>query len=307
MIVEGVFEKHKDNVIVTELPIGMPGRSPAQYKSWLEKSISGSFADTKGKNIQPIATKYDDLCTNTDVKFILYDVKNPSIESLRLRKTFVINMVYLDYKDRPVKYTDIQHYIKEWYKQRIPYYYKRKDVMISELKKNINHCKNKIKLIESYLLGLDKGEIAGKSLVIIKRKKENIYKQLDNLSIPHYIYDNAKLSNIDQDDIIKHKNKIKVLSQQLHSLENTSPQQMYKQDLLDFLQEYKKRYNLSNKNTNNYQDLVKVTNNQPIIIKKIQQQPKDKIILKNKNIVPSKIRKPIPNGIIPTIKNTNKK
>lgn len=213
----------KGNINITELPIG---KSPKKYKEQLEKWIE-----------EKKLTTYDDNCVGNTAGFTLYGFKDePTINNLRLKKTYgMSNMVLLDETNKPVRYDTAFDIMESFYVQRLRIYQLRKDYIISAIQKKIINLGYKIRFIQAIL---------NKQIKVKNVKKTIVYQIMDQLQIPHEIYDNAKLTHLSEEDIIRFKQEIVENEQNLIDVQQKTIEAMWLQDLDDFEKAYRSHYSI---------------------------------------------------------------
>ena len=265
MITEGRFkvETHgktktkdgKTKILIDELPIGV---SQSSYKKWLEKQMMDK-KDKDGKPKKPLLTDYDNKSKHDTVKFILYGVERPSILKLKLRRTYgMTNMVFLDSNGKPMRFDNIQDYMEAWYTLRLPYYLIRKSSMISTIEEKIREKHNKSLLIRAVLDGFDQGAIPGKTVIIQRKKRSEVFTQMDLMNISHDAYTKARLSNLDEEDIIKLQEDIRKLEEEKNRIIHIEPGQLWLIDLEEFEKIYMRKYKMKPKEPIYYTGFLEV-------------------------------------------------
>jgi hypothetical protein len=258
MITEGRFEvttkgrSTKPVVVIDELPIGT---SQNAYKEWLEKQILDT-KDESGKAKKPLLKDFDNKSKHDTVYFVLYGLEESVIKKLqgpngheygmkklKLRRTFgMTNMVFQEGPGKMLRFDNIQDFMEAWYARRMPYYELRKQNTIADIDEKIRFKRNKARLIRAVLDGFDHGYIPGKTIIVQRKKRSEIYAQMDEIGITHDAYNNARLSNLDEDDIGKLEHEISGLEQERSNLANTEPGQLWLNDLEEFEKQYFKHY-----------------------------------------------------------------
>lgn len=221
---------HRDlsgTVFITELPIG---RWPQTYHKWLELLV-------EEKKI----TGFRDLSIDNKVYFEIYGFQDTiNYRTLRLKRTMgMSNMVLLDEINRPVRYDTSFDILESFYTRRLPVYQKRKDYVIQNLTNEITTMNHKIRFIQA---------VINKEILIINRKKATIYEALDNLGIPHEIYDKSMNHHLSEDDIQDLINKIAEKEALRLSIQQTTLEQMWIKELDEFEEVYRSVYNLKKPN-----------------------------------------------------------
>lgn len=210
-------------IIVTELPLG---RWPLSYRKWLEEL-------EEEKKI----TGYRDLCGDNVVYFEIQGFKEPpSYRTLKLRRTMgMSNMVLLDEGGQPVRYDTAFDILEAFYARRLPVYQRRKDYILQHLAEEIVTMRHKIAFIQAVING---------QIHIINRKIAAIRVEMDQLGIPHEIYEGSKTRHLSEDDIAAFMDQIAAKEQERVVIEQTTPAQMWLRDLDEFEEEYRTVFGL---------------------------------------------------------------
>jgi len=231
MVTMGIFEKiNKNEIYVSEIPIG---KSFDQYKAFLELLV-------EKKELK----KYTPDCSKNDARFTLYGFKQePTHESLGLIKSYSLtNMVMLDEQDRRTKYNTPNEVLEKWVEWRLPFYQKRKDYMLKKFVEDIKIKQDKIKFISCVIDGIENGYIPGRNIIIIKNKKDVVYSQMDALEIPRINLKGTGSDKYTLEDIQALQNKINDMCAKYKHLEQLKIEQLFINDLNEFIQKYLKEY-----------------------------------------------------------------
>jgi DNA topoisomerase-2 len=218
MITKGKYRYNsKGDIIITEIPIGVWIN---RYKQFLEK-----LRDEK------IISSFRNLSKDNQPRFELsVDKKKFPIKSLKLERSFgLTNMVMLDLNNIPKKFKSIENILEEFFKIRLPFYYKRKDYQILEFNKIINHLQHKFNFISL---------IISNKIVIYNKKKSEILEQMKTHSIPEDLLSNLRVSALTKDELSDLESQINEYKQNLTILTNTSPESMWINDLEEFQDKY---------------------------------------------------------------------
>ena len=180
---KGIYELHKNKIIIRELPIGV-WSDP--YKIFLESII----IDPKNKLSKQILKYYNTYCTDTKVHFELF-IDDSIIEKLdvqdqngmtKLEKTLKLcsiinlsNMVLYDKDSKIKRYSNVNDIITEFCSVRLEYYSKRKDYIREELEEKISMLEYKIKFINEFM---------NETIKIIRVKKKDVIEQLKGKQYP---------------------------------------------------------------------------------------------------------------------------
>jgi DNA topoisomerase-2 len=151
-ISSGIYkiDKEKDKIIISELPIKLPISS---YKEQLENMIE-----------EGLIKSYINYSSDVDVHFeikvsdmeLINKLENEIDEHgltglskfLKLHKTLKIsNMTLYDENLKLKTYETIEEICESFYKLRLPYFQKRKDLLLNKIKNEIDNLENQIKFI----------------------------------------------------------------------------------------------------------------------------------------------------------------
>ena len=228
MTTMGIFEKVGNNVIVTEIPIG---KSYVQYAEFLETLKE----EKKIKHYEPD-------CINDDAKYTIYGCKfEPTLDSLSLVKSYSLtNLVLLDENNKRCKFTDPNDMLVKWCEWRLPFYQKRKDKMLNNIKKEIEDKLLKIKFINAVIEGTKRGFVSGETVVVMNIPKDDVYKQMSVMNIPDEVFDKTKLPQCTLTKIQEAQAAIQKLYEEYNQLNNTSIKQLFIHDLTKFTDKYLK-------------------------------------------------------------------
>jgi len=208
MVTRGVYEVKDDKIIVTELPIR---RYIYPYKLWLDKMVT----------LKKI--RYNNYSTADTVRFEIKGMDNISYTSLRLIRSFGLsNMVLLDDDNKPKRYNSVVDILEEFYRRRLIYYGKRKELMLDRLKKKIKDIEDIVKLFELIVDG---------KLVIINEPYEVVKSRLIECSIDYKILDKIKLSNCSREEINRRLEELNTLKLEMDRLYNITPETLWLRDL----------------------------------------------------------------------------
>ena len=210
-------------IIITELPIG---RVPLKYRKWLEQL-------QEDKKI----TDVRDLCTDNTVRFEITGFQDANYRSLKLRRTIgMSNMVLLDEQDKPVRYDTAYDICEAFTLRRLPVYQDRKNYILQNLAKEVQTLHYKIRFIRA---------VIDKELIIVNTKIAVIREGLTQLGIPHEIYENSKIRNLSEDDILKLQQDITNKEQEYQVMAATSSEQLWLSDLDDLDRSYRAYYKIT--------------------------------------------------------------
>lgn len=230
-IVKKAKDKKKGNNLttITELPIGL---WTFKYKSWLDELVLEK-TKVKNKTVKKLPS-YTSQSGPEDVYFELTDFNNPNATTLHLKTTYSLNnMILLNDDHLPVRFESINNILEYFYEKRLPYYSTRKDTMTKSLQEDIVRMGEEIAFILA---------IVEKRLKIRNVPKDEVLRNMKELSLNEKFYAEAKMSNISKDEVENILAKRAEKAEYLERLTNTSPEQFWMDDLCEFENEYTKRY-----------------------------------------------------------------
>jgi DNA topoisomerase-2 len=224
MVTQGVFTSEivsgrrgeMTKVHITELPLR---RWTNSYTQWLEQLASK-------KNIRD----FQNHCTITSVDITVLDFEKPTIERLRLKKSFGLsNMILLDEGGYPQRFRSAADIMEAFYQARLPWYEKRKQHQVGVLRKEIERLRAKIHFIDA----VNSGE-----LVIRERSTQDVKAQMARLRIPDELFEHVTVASLAKDKLAELSAKLAELSEKLKTYETRSPGQLWLADLDDFEKAY---------------------------------------------------------------------
>ena len=257
---KGLYEIIDDTTItINELPIG---KWTDDYKSFLETLLYDKATETKS-NKQYLV----DFSNNSTEKVVNYTLKlkkddlstlkhNKDIENvfklIDCKNTNYSNMHLYNNKGVICKYDGVEEIMNEFYLIRLVYYAKRKEYMLKSMKKELDVYTAKIRFIEEFISG---------EINILQKEDEEIEQMLVDRNYPKFS------SNSNEDEIDSENNdsfsydyllnmKIKSLTKKkidelkklyenklalYNDLESKSDKDLWKDDLLKFLEVYRKK------------------------------------------------------------------
>jgi DNA topoisomerase-2 len=229
----------KSKIVITEIPIG---RSIRKYKEFLDK-----LREDK------IITKYDNYSTPDKPHFEVYGMENPSLKSLRLNKSYgMSNMVLLDDNDKPNKYNNTEVMLETFYSIRLGYYHKRKAYILQNIIETIATMNMKIKFILAVIKGnemlktrqnvTDEQANEQGAVLTIGRKKADIVIQMERCNIDIELLKKVTFHHCTEEEVQSLKDEILKIEEDRKLKEETTPEQMWLNDLEDFVKAYCKYY-----------------------------------------------------------------
>lgn len=238
----GKIEKDKkDNVVVTELPVGLSTRDFVDYLETLkeEKKIAN----------------YKNYCTPKIINFVITENEDEMIcneKNLKLTKTFrTTNMVLFNENDKLKRYNTVEEIIDDFCNVRFKYYILRKKKQLQNLEREINLLGNKkrflsevrdgvIKLFEEVKNKKSSRSKADIESELEEKKYDKIYEGNDNEeSKSGYDYLlRLQISSITLEKIEKLENDIENRISERDKLVSTSEKQLWLNDLEEFEKVY---------------------------------------------------------------------
>lgn len=172
--VSGKIERINDTtLLITELPIR---KWTQDYKMFLEGML---VASSKGAN--PDIKDFKENHTDTTVSFTIIAEKEnidhwETLPKGGLYAKFklstslsTLNMNLFDTENRIIKYATPEDILKEFYKLRLEYYVKRKELLVKKLQEEQRMLSNKARFVE---------EVCSGSLIVSNRKKVELLHDL---------------------------------------------------------------------------------------------------------------------------------
>jgi len=252
-LIKGKYKIEKNQVHITELPIGLWTQDYIEYLA--------SLLDKKNQS-EKIIVDFNDISNDTmiDIKVIFQagkvnDLYNDKIdENINGLEKFLklynyqtlTNMHLFDYNDKLKKYENVREIIDDYYVKRLELYNKRKEYQLKILRDELIILSNKARFIQENLddiIDLRKKSNLENENKLMERKYdkiENSYKYL--LKLP---MDSVSLENFEK--LMKETAEKEYLIKKLESLTNID---LWLEELLileNNYKEYKKmRYNIQN-------------------------------------------------------------
>lgn len=228
MKITGVFKVESNGIIIiSELPIG---RAPFAYQKWLEDLVD----EKKIKDFR-------NLCGKDKIYFEIHGFQGtPTHKNLHLETNKGLsNMVLLDENDKPVKYDDANQIMVKFYELRLPYYQKRKNIMIKKIEDDIITLNYKIVFFTEIAIN--------KTINVVGINRATVHSAMDAIGVPREIYTRGGLTNISIEGIQELNNEIAKKQQEKYDLEQISIQQMMLTDLDEFERVYRREFKIKDK------------------------------------------------------------
>lgn len=224
-ITNGVVQKTKSGVEVSELPIGL-------WTSKFADLCDDLKSDKKLKSVSNYSTpKSTHFVLKEEGKFVA------DVSSLKLHSyLYTSNLVAFDDIGKLNKYDTVSDILDNFCKVRYEYYTKRKIYMLNNLKKELRHMGNKERFIS---------EVINDELEIMKVKEENLIKELEKRgydkeddSYEYLLRLQVRVFTVEKVSAIK--NDIKSIKQKIDNIKKTSEAKMWSKELDEFETAYTK-------------------------------------------------------------------
>lgn len=237
----GCAEIHRDgSYTVTCLPSGMWNKK--YYKKLMAWVLDGTITD------------FESDCTATRTHFLVRGMKAVDeagkprglcISDLHITRSEELTSITLKAPDGfPEEYANVRTVMETFYTTRLSYFVPRKESMLQDMKVKIQKYEDQIK----YITACNTGELEFrtpddkpiKRPAVISRIKEL------NLKVGFYLgsdgYKKISHSDCDEDGIAKLRAKVDKLQGEINALNSKTPEDMWREDLLDLKREYEKIY-----------------------------------------------------------------
>jgi DNA topoisomerase-2 len=166
-----------------------------------------------------------------EIKISVPGFSNPSTKRLHLRSSVGLNnMVLLDEKLLPMKKETIEEWLETFYQFRLPFYGKRRDLLIQQQVDKIIQAEEKKAFIHA---------VIKKELIISNQTKQAIEESCKKLKLnPKYMQ--LSMSSQTQDEIIDLNTLIEKLQKEKARLEACTSNDLWRNDIYSFLTVYRK-------------------------------------------------------------------
>ncbi|QTF49396.1 topoisomerase II [Acanthamoeba polyphaga mimivirus] len=226
-------------------------KNPALAKK-SQKSVTAKVA--KKNPVASAIKTYSEDCTDIRISFTIVFhpgkldtlIKSGKLDTgLKLVKPLnLTNMHLFNEKGKIKKYDTYGAILRNFVKVRLNLYQKRKDYLLGKWKKEMDILKWKVKFIEYVIEG---------KIVIFKngksKKKEEVLKALEDLKFPKFIVGNESspsygyitsigLFNLTLEEVEKLKKQLADKKQELAILEAKSPEEIWEEELDEFVEAY---------------------------------------------------------------------
>jgi DNA topoisomerase-2 len=227
----GICSIEKDKIIITELPIKL---WTSVYKETLDEFIEDGIiksyinysSDTEIHfELKPIDIDYIIKLNESNDEFNLNKLK----KLLKLYKTIKLsNLTLYDQNLKLKTYNDVNEICESFYKFRLPYFEKRRELLIKNINDEIILLNNQINFINlvksnSKIFNLDNN-------LLIKMLEDNKIKKYNN-SFDYLL--NMNFRQLSYENLSKLENKIKELKKEKKELENSNGKELWLNNLND--------------------------------------------------------------------------
>jgi len=235
--IEKKMVRNSQKITVTELPIYL----------WIDKFKESVEDLVEEKKIKGYKNNSSDVVINFEIDEIKDSEFECNEESLGLVTTLSTNNMVLFNKDGEItKYDSVFDILDEFCKVRYDYYVKRKEYIIKDLTHQVTVLKNKMKFLE---------EVMNETLEIKDKDETELYKDLDKkgyykvtdceddekLSSYRYLL-NMNIRSFTKQKLESLKKEIDKIDEELEKTKNTSPSDMWSNELSELDAEYNKLY-----------------------------------------------------------------
>jgi len=216
-LVEGVWKVDKDNVVITELPVGT---WTSDFRESLEKLL------TTG-----VIKDFNDTSTDTDilVKIKLGTGGVPAIEKLMVDKLKLTNMHAFDSKGVIKKYDSPNEILKEFCSVRLDLYAKRKDYLLKTLRDKLPYHENVVRFIKQQCQPTPVPDLRRKSPEECDSLLES--QTFAKISDKYDYLMDLPIKSLTLKHALKHENDLETLKKNIAELEAQTPRNMWLREL----------------------------------------------------------------------------
>jgi DNA topoisomerase-2 len=219
-----------DKITITELPIKM---WTSNYKEILEEMVSENLIKSYLNYSSDTEVHFEIKVVNLEqINKLNNEVDEHKLNSLlkffKLYKTIKLsNLTLYDENLKLKTYNNVEEICESFYKFRLPYFEKRKEVLISKFKSNLELLDNQIKFIN----------LVKQNTKIFNLDEKNIINFLTKNNIKKYddSYDyliNMSFKQLSQDNLNKLSIKVKEIKNKKNVLESKTPKDLWLDDLI---------------------------------------------------------------------------
>jgi DNA topoisomerase-2 len=217
-IVKGVWKVDKNEMTITELPVGT---WTSDFREWLDKLVSdGAIKD------------YSDTSTDTEVhiKVKLAQTAEP-VEKLLVDKLKLTNMHAFNSKCVIHKYDSPNEILKEFADVRLNLYSKRREYLLKTLRDKLPYHENVVRFIRQQCHASPRPDIRRKTIEECEAllAGENFIKIKDSYD---YLLD-LPIKSLTLKNAQKHEKDLEDLKNKIVEIEKTTPKQMWLTELTE--------------------------------------------------------------------------
>uniref|UniRef100_A0A6C0KGZ7 DNA topoisomerase (ATP-hydrolyzing) n=1 Tax=viral metagenome TaxID=1070528 RepID=A0A6C0KGZ7_9ZZZZ len=228
------------STVVTELPISL----------WTEKFKDSVEELVESKHLR----SYKNYSTDVVINFELDETKDAmscTIENLKLTSSLNCNnMVLFSEKGTITKYNRVQTIIDNFCNVRYEYYVKRRNYLLSDFEMQLTIVRNKMRFLRDVMSGSLVVQEVDEDVLRNEIETRGYYKNIstdkdnsDDTSMKSYGYLlNMNIRSFTKQKVDSLQKEIDALEKLYKTSKNTKPSQMWRNDLLEFQQEYTKQY-----------------------------------------------------------------
>jgi DNA topoisomerase-2 len=215
-IVKGVWKTEKNEMTITELPIGT---WTSKFREKLDKLVSDG-----------LIKDYSDTSTDTDVHVkVKLDKSAEPVEKLLTDKIRFTNMHAFNSKCVIQKYDTPNEILFEYAKIRLNLYCKRKDNLLTNLRNKLPYHENVVRFIKQQCESAPRPDLRRKTpeeceKLLVDNKFDKIKESFD------YLLD-LPIKSLTLKNAQKHEKDLEDLKKKIQEIEGTTPKQMWLHDL----------------------------------------------------------------------------
>ncbi len=215
-IVKGVWKTEKNEMVITELPIGT---WTSKFREKLDKLVSDG-----------LIKDYSDTSTDTDVHVkVKLDKSSEPVEKLLTDKIKFTNMHAFNSKCVIQKYDTPNEILIEYAKIRLNLYCKRKDNLLTNLRNKLPYHENVVRFIKQQCESTPRPDLRRKTpeeceKLLVDNKFDKIKESFD------YLLD-LPIKSLTLKNAQKHEKDLEDLKKKIQEIEGTTPKQMWLHDL----------------------------------------------------------------------------
>lgn len=222
-LIKGLIQKTaKNKVLITEVPIGY------DLKTYLK--VLDSLEDDK--KIVSYKDLSDDDVFKFEVTFLTKDLEalseNEILDRLKLIKKVSENYTVLDENNKIIEFNSAKEICDYYINFKLSYVQKRKEYLIEKCNSDLDILKSKI----AFIKGVTQNEI-----IISKKKKDEIIKQLDKITEIIKVNDNydyllkLPLYSLTAEKILELEKQLKETKDSLKLLKETTAENLWTKDI----------------------------------------------------------------------------